>query len=141
MKLDGTWKLVVATESVNGPPNSPKWLLEASVDLKKSAARALPALLGALRLAASEEGKELDAAIKAAEDFVQLDSGGFHPIVEDLAKAIPCSCGGSTLSVKYRGDSSMYGRDYRRIECSCGRKSSWSTAPVERWNEETGRAK
>ena len=63
-----------------------------------------------------------------------LESGGLHPITERLSDAEPCSCEGGKLSAEDRGDSSMYGRTYRRIICSCGRKGPWSTAPVVMWN-------
>jgi len=64
-----------------------------------------------------------------------LDSGGLHPIRENLADAKRC-CETGTLSTEDRGDSSLYGRTYRRIVCSCGRTGPWSTAPVLRWNQE-----
>lgn len=63
-----------------------------------------------------------------------LDSGGLYPIRERLSEAEACPCGDGTLSAEDRGDSSLYGRTYRRIACSCGRKGPWSTAPVTMWN-------
>lgn len=63
-----------------------------------------------------------------------LDSGGLYPIREHLSEAEACPCDGGTLSAEDRGDSSLYGRTYRRISCSCGRKGPWSTAPVTMWN-------
>ena len=64
----------------------------------------------------------------------EIHSGGAYPFTERLSAAKACKCGGSELSVEDRGDSSLYGRAYRRIVCVCGRKGPWSTAPVQMWN-------
>ena len=64
-----------------------------------------------------------------------LDSGGLYPIIESLPDATPCVCKDGKLSPEDLGETSMYGRAYRRIVCSCGRTGPWSTAPVVMWNQ------
>ena len=65
-----------------------------------------------------------------------LESGGVHPFTELLSDAMAC-CDG-VLRAEDHGDISDYGRRYRRIVCSCGRKGQWSTAPVRTWNQQEG---
>ena len=64
----------------------------------------------------------------------RLESGGLHAFVEYLSDATPC-CDTGTLSADVHLETSMYGRAYRRIVCTCGREGPWSTAPVEMWNQ------
>ncbi len=62
-----------------------------------------------------------------------LESGGLYSFKELLSDAKACPCEG-TLRAEDHLETSMYGRRYRRIACSCGRKGPWSTAPVTMWN-------
>lgn len=87
---------------------------------------------GSLRL-----GRSLGTAEKPEAPVKNvLESGGLYPFTELLSDAKACSCDAGTLSPETRGETSMYGRLYRRIVCSCGRKGPWSTAPVTTWNHQ-----
>ena len=64
---------------------------------------------------------------------------GLYPFTELLSDAKACPCEAGSLSAEDHLETSMYGRRYRRIACSCGRKGPWSTAPVTMGNVQKAR--